>query len=143
MSKIVLPHGTKPVDEPVIKVAPAEPEAQSEEEKATQLPTPTGYHILCAVPDVEDAYESGIIKADVTRKNEEIMTTVLFVVKVGPDAYKDTNKFPTGPWCKEGDFVTVRRASGTRLDIHGREFRIINDDTPEAVVLDPRGIKCK
>lgn len=143
MSKIVLPHGTKPVDEPVIKVAPAEPEAQSEEEKATQLPTPTGYHILCAVPDVEDTYESGIIKADVTRKNEEIMTTVLFVVKVGPDAYKDTNKFPTGPWCKEGDFITVRRASGTRLDIHGREFRIINDDTPEAVVLDPRGIKCK
>ena len=143
MSKIVLPHGTKPVDEPVIKVAPAEPEAQSEEEKATQLPTPTGYHILCAVPDVEDTYESGIIKADITRKNEEIMTTVLFVVKVGPDAYKDTNKFPTGPWCKEGDFVTVRRASGTRLDIHGREFRIINDDTPEAVVLDPRGIKCK
>jgi len=143
MSKIVLPHGTKPVDEPVIKVAPAEPEAQSEEEKATQLPTPTGYHILCAVPDVEDTYESGIIKADITRKNEEIMTTVLFVVKVGPDAYKDTNKFPTGPWCKEGDFITVRRASGTRLDIHGREFRIINDDTPEAVVLDPRGIKCK
>lgn len=143
MSKIVLPHGTKPVDEPVIKVAPAEPEAQSVEEKATQLPTPTGYHILCAVPDVEDTYESGIIKADVTRKNEEIMTTVLFVVKVGPDAYKDTNKFPTGPWCKEGDFITVRRASGTRLDIHGREFRIINDDTPEAVVLDPRGIKCK
>ena len=143
MSKIVLPHGTKPVDEPVIKVAPAEPEAQSDEEKATQLPTPTGYHILCAVPDVEDTYESGIIKADVTRKNEEIMTTVLFVVKVGPDAYKDTNKFPTGPWCKEGDFITVRRASGTRLDIHGREFRIINDDTPEAVVLDPRGIKCK
>ena len=143
MSKIVLSPGTKPVDEPVIKVAPAEPEAQSEEEKATQLPTPTGYHILCAVPDVEDTYESGIIKADVTRKNEEIMTTVLFVVKVGPDAYKDTNKFPTGPWCKEGDFVTVRRASGTRLDIHGREFRIINDDTPEAVVLDPRGIKCK
>lgn len=143
MSKIVLPHGTKPVDEPVIKVAPAEPEAQSADEKATQLPTPTGYHILCAVPDVEDTYESGIIKADVTRKNEEIMTTVLFVVKVGPDAYKDTNKFPTGPWCKEGDFITVRRASGTRLDIHGREFRIINDDTPEAVVLDPRGIKCK
>jgi len=143
MSKIVLPQGTKPVDAPVIKVAPAEPEAQSAEEKVTQLPTPTGYHILCAVPDVEDTYESGIIKADVTRKNEEIMTTVLFVVAIGPDAYKDTNKFPTGPWCKVGDFITVRRASGTRLDIHGREFRIINDDTPEAVVQDPRGIKCK
>jgi len=71
------------------------------------------------------------------------LTTVLFVVAVGPDAYKDTNKFPTGPWCKEGDFIIVRRGSGTRLDIHGTEWRLINDDTPEAVVQDPRGIKSK
>jgi co-chaperonin GroES (HSP10) len=74
---------------------------------------------------------------------EEILTTVLFVIKLGPDAYKDTAKFPTGPWCKEGDFIIVRSNSGTRLDIHGKEFRIINDDTVEAVVQDPRGIRRK
>ena len=59
---------------------------------------------------------------------------------VGPDAYKDTTRFPGGPSCKEGDFVIVRPNSGTRLKIHGREFRLINDDSVEAVVEDPRGI---
>lgn len=116
---------------------------QNTEDKASQLPTPTGYHILCAVPEIEDKYDSGLIKADVTVKHEEILTSVLFVVALGPDCYKDKTKFPTGPWCKEGDFIIVRRSSGTRLDIHGREFRLLNDDTPEAVIQDPRGIKAK
>ena len=76
-------------------------------------------------------------------QHEEILTTVLFVVAIGPDAYKDDKRFPSGPWCKEGDFIIVRPNSGTRLDIHGREFRIINDDTVEGVVDDPRGIRRK
>ena len=113
------------------------------ERKAKQLPEPQGYRILCAIPEIENKYDSGIIKADITRHHEEILTTVLFVIKLGPDAYKDAVKFPTGPWCKEGDFVIVRSNSGTRLDIHGKEFRIINDDTVEAVVEDPRGIRRK
>jgi len=120
-----------------------ESEKDEAAQKAKQLPDPTGYHILCAIPDIEQKYDSGIIKADITVHHEEILTTVLFVVKVGPDAYKDTVKFPTGPWCKEGDFVIVRSNSGTRLDIHGKELRIINDDTVEAVVEDPRGIRRK
>jgi co-chaperonin GroES (HSP10) len=113
------------------------------EKKAKQLPEPSGYHILCAIPDMEQKYDSGIIKADVTMHHEEILTTVLFVISLGPDAYKDKEKFPSGPWCKEGDFIVVRSNSGTRLDIHGKEFRIINDDTVEAVVQDPRGIRRK
>ena len=118
-------------------------EKEESERKAKQLPDPTGYHVLCAIPDMEQKYDSGIIKADITLHHEEILTTVLFVVKLGPDAYKDQSKFPTGAWCKEGDFIIVRSNSGTRLDIHGKEFRIINDDTVEAVVEDPRGIKRK
>jgi co-chaperonin GroES (HSP10) len=113
------------------------------EKKAKQLPEPSGYHILCAIPDMEQKYDSGIIKADVTMHHEEILTTVLFVISLGPDAYRDKEKFPSGPWCKEGDFIVVRSNSGTRLDIHGKEFRIINDDTVEAVVQDPRGIRRK
>lgn len=113
---------------------------KSDEEKATQLPTPSGWHILVALPEAEEKYESGLIKADETRRFEEVLATVFFVVKLGPDAYKDEKKFPTGPWCKEGDFVLARPNSGTRLKIHGREFRLINDDTVEAVVQDPRGI---
>jgi co-chaperonin GroES (HSP10) len=110
------------------------------DDKAKQLPEPSGYHILVALPEAEEAYDSGLIKADETRRFEEVLATVFFVVKLGPDCYKDTGKFPTGPWCKEGDFVLARPNSGTRLKIHGREFRLINDDTVEAVVQDPRGI---
>lgn len=113
------------------------------EEKARQLPRPSGYHVLCAIPEVEKEYESGIVKADETLRNEEILTTVLFVVDLGPDCYKDVNKFPSGPWCKKGDFVLVRPNAGSRLVIHGREFRLINDDTVEGTVDDPRGIKRK
>lgn len=113
------------------------------EEKAKQVPDPSGYRILCGIPEIEDKYESGIVKADVTMQHEELLTTVLFVMKLGPDCYKDPARFPTGPWCKEGDFILVRPHAGTRLKIHGREFRIINDDSVEGVVEDPRGISRK
>jgi co-chaperonin GroES (HSP10) len=116
---------------------------KSQEEKATQLPKPSGYRILCAIPEAEEAYDSGIIKSDETRRHDELLTTVLFVVDIGPDCYQDKTRFPNGPWCKQGDFILVRPNAGTRLIIHGREFRIINDDSVEAVVLDPRGIKRK
>lgn len=113
---------------------------QNAEDKAKQLPEPSGYHILVTLPDAEEKYESGIIKADATRHYEEVLSTVFFVVKLGPDCYTDKEKFPNGPWCKQGDFILARPNSGTRLKIHGKEFRIINDDTVEAVVQDPRGI---
>jgi co-chaperonin GroES (HSP10) len=116
------------------------------EEKAKQLPKPSGYRILCAIPEADKQFEEseiGLMKADETMRNEETLTTVLFVVELGPDCYKDTTKFPTGPWCKQGDFILVRPYAGSRLVIHGREFRIINDDTVEGIVDDPRGIKRK
>jgi co-chaperonin GroES (HSP10) len=114
------------------------------EEKGKQLPKPSGYRILCAIPEVEKEYEgTNLIKADETVRNEETLTTVLFVVDMGPDCYKDEKRFPTGPWCAKGDFVLVRPHAGSRLVIHGREFRIINDDSVEGVVDDPRGIKRK
>jgi len=118
------------------------------EEKAKQLPQPSGYHILCAIPDMDKEMELGdsgisLFKADETLRTEEIMTTVLFVVALGPDCYQDKNKFPTGPWCKVGDFILVRPHAGSRLVIHGKEFRMINDDSVEGTVEDPRGIKRK
>ncbi len=115
----------------------------SPERKAKQLPDPSGYRILCTIPDIEEAYDSGILKSDMTLQHEELLTTVLFVLKMGPDCYKDKTRFPSGPWCKEGDFILVRPHAGTRLKIHGRELRIINDDSVEGVVEDPRGISRK
>jgi co-chaperonin GroES (HSP10) len=113
---------------------------ETAEQKAKQLPDPSGYRILCAIPDIENKYDSGIVKADITMQHEELLTTVLFVLKMGPDCYKDDKRFPSGPWCKTGDFILVRPHAGTRVKIHGREFRIINDDSVEGVVEDPRGI---
>lgn len=110
------------------------------EQKAKQLPEPVTYHLLCALPEIEDTYDSGLVKAGQTMHFEEVMSPVLFVIKMGPDCYKDTSRFPSGPSCKEGDFILVRPNTGTRVKIHGKEFRIINDDSVEAVVEDPRGI---
>jgi co-chaperonin GroES (HSP10) len=132
------------MSELLIATDPNAPEAsavpESAEDKAKQLPEPVGYHILVAIPEVEDKYDSGLIKADTTMHAEEVLSTVFFVVKMGADCYKDEKRFPNGPWCKVGDFILARPNSGTRLKIHGREFRLINDDSIEAVVDDPRGI---
>lgn len=114
---------------------------ETAEEKAKQLPQPVTYHLLCALPDIDDKYESGLVKAGQTMHYEEVLSPVLFVVAMGPDAYGDKTRFPSGPSCKVGDFVLVRPNTGTRVKIHGREFRIINDDSVEAVVDDPRGIQ--
>ena len=110
------------------------------EAKASQLPKPSGYHILCAIPEQEKEFDSGIIKADSTIRYAELLTTVLFVVSLGQDCYTDATRFPSGAWCKVGDFILVRPNAGSRLVIHGKEMRLINDDSVEAVVLDPRGI---
>jgi len=107
---------------------------------AKQLPRPSGYRILCMVPPAEKEFAGGLLKSDITIQNEEILATVLFVMELGPDAYIDNKRFPGGPWCKKGDFVVVRPHAGSRLKIHGQEFRILNDDSIEAVVDDPRGI---
>lgn len=136
MSEILI--GTNPDDPGAITVLP-----ETAEQKAKQLPDPSGYRILCAIPEIEDKFDGGIVKADITVQHEELLTTVLFVIKLGPDCYKDPSRFPSGPWCKQGDFILVRPHAGTRLKIHGREFRIINDDSVEGIVDDPRGISRK
>lgn len=115
--------------------------SQSAEEKAKQIPDPVTYHLLCMLPEAKEEYEGGLLKASQTMQYEELLSPVLFVAKMGPDAFKDEKRFPSGPSCKVGDFVLVRPNSGTRMKIHGTEWRIINDDSVEAVVQDPRGIQ--
>ena len=114
-------------------------EDEAKAKLATQLPDVKGYRLLCLVPEAEDTYEGGIIKSDKVKSIEESATVCLFVMQLGDLAYQDKDRFPSGPWCKEGDFVITRAYAGTRIKIHGKEFRIINDDTVEAVVDDPRG----
>jgi co-chaperonin GroES (HSP10) len=132
MSEILIGSTSDPNEATVLPETP--------EEKAKQVPDPSGYRIFCGIPEIEDQFDNGLVKADITRRHEEMLTTVLFVMKMGPDCYKDKERFPSGPWCKQGDFILVRPHAGTRVKIHGREFRIINDDAVEGVVEDPRGI---
>ena len=108
-------------------------------EQATQLHEPSGYRILVGLPDIDEKTKGGVLKPDSILETEAMATVVAFVIKMGSDCYKDKERFPNGAYCKEGDFVLIRAFQGTRFKIHGKEFRIINDDTVEAVVDDPRG----
>jgi co-chaperonin GroES (HSP10) len=112
------------------------------EEKARQVPDPVMFNLLCMLPKAEEELsESGLVKTATMMHHEELLSPVLFVAKLGPDAYKDEKRFPSGPSCKVGDFVLVRPNTGTRMKIHGTEWRLISDDSVEAVVQDPRGIQ--
>lgn len=132
---IVLPARIRALDAPE--------DGATDEKKADALPTPTGFKLLCVVPAVDEKIAGttlDLVRDAATMRQEEHGTTVLFVLRVGPDAYKDAAKFPTGAWCKEGDFVLVRTYTGTRFKIFNKEFRVINDDQVECVVADPRGV---
>ena len=136
--KIVIPDSRQKAP------APSEPVAErviTDEEWEAQLPKPTGYRILIALPDVEQFYNgSTLIKTSDVMHKEYIMSIMGIVLDVGPDAYADTDRFPNGPWCKEGDYVMFRMNTGTRFKVNGKEFRLMNDDSVEAVIPDPSGI---
>jgi len=113
----------------------------TEEELDNLLPTPVGYRVLIAMPEVEDTYgESGIIKSSREVQLDTVMSTIGLVLDMGKQAYSDKERFPTGPWCKQGDYVMFRMNTGTRFKVSGVEYRLMNDDSIEAVVTDPRGV---
>ena len=121
-----------------------EPEIEENKEPlnfASQLPEAKGYKLLIALPEIEEMTDGGIIKSEDSRHEESIATVVGWVMSMGPDAYASYARFPSGPYCQLGDWVIFRAFSGTRIKIHGKEFRLINDDTVEAVVEDPRGVQ--
>lgn len=112
-----------------------------QEDMDAQLPVPVGYHILVALPDIEEHYDNTeILKTNDVRKREEIMSIFGAVLDMGDDAYTDKKRFPSGAWCKVGDYVMFRPNTGTRFKVNGKEFRLMNDDSIEAVVPDPSGI---
>lgn len=108
---------------------------------ATQLPQPSGYQILAVVPAISEKTEGGLIKANITKQHEELLTVVLFVVAMGPDCYKDEKRFPSGAYCKIGDFILCRPHTGSRINIHGQDMRLLNDDCVLGTVSDPRGYR--
>lgn len=115
-------------------------EVITDEEMEQQIPKPVGYRVLIALPTIEDKYDSGLIKSDRTLHEERILSTMGIVLDMGAEAYSDKERFPNGPWCKVGDFVMFRPNSGTRFKVNGQELRLLNDDSIEAVVPDPKGV---
>jgi len=110
-----------------------------DEEVTRKLPEPKGYKLLIAIPKLDEKTDGGVIIPDKLKGMEEVASIIGLVIGMGPSCYKDNDKFPDGSYCKEGDFVIFRSYSGTRFKFKGEEFRLINDDTVEAVVDDPRG----
>ena len=114
----------------------------TEEEFEAQLPIPVGYRLLVAMPQVEEAFEgTELLKSVTTKNHEQIMSIMGVVIDMGMQAYSDKDRFPSGPWCKVGDYLMFRANTGTRFTIDGSEYRLMNDDSVEAVILDPRGIE--
>tara|TARA_Y100001951_G_C11171457_1_gene200494 strand:+ start:288 stop:659 length:372 start_codon:yes stop_codon:yes gene_type:complete len=109
-----------------------------DEDTTRKLPEPKGYKLLIAIPKLEEKTQGGVIIPDQLKGMEQTASIIGLVIALGEAAYKDADKFPDGPYCKEGDFVVFRSYSGTRFKLRGEEFRLINDDTVEAVVDDPR-----
>ena len=141
MSEIILPKYLKDLIEEETEVKQEQVDSPGDQVKARQLPKAVGFKILCAVPPADDKFDdSVIVKASISQRVEEQTTTVLFVVAVGPDAYKDTEKFPSGPWCKKGDWIMLGRYAGARFRIEGGEVRILNDDEIIATIDDPADI---
>ena len=114
----------------------------SDAELELQLPRPVGYRVLVALPQPEETIAgTSILKTETAKTQDHIMSIIGLVVDMGVAAYADKDRFPDGPWCKEGDFVMFRMNSGTRFTIGGVEYRLMNDDSVEAVVTDPSGIQ--
>lgn len=120
------------IDQPVL----------TDKEIDAQLPKPVGYRVLVALPQQKDTYEgSNILKTDTAKRLDHIMSIMGLVMDMGEQAYADKERFPTGAWCKQGDYVMFRANTGTRFMVNGLEYRLMNDDSIEAVIADPVGIK--
>jgi len=112
------------------------------EPQLTKLPQPTGYRILLLPYTLKAKTKGGIILTGDTIQQEQLATTVAYVVDMGPDAYGDTAKFPDGPWCKKGDYVLFGRYAGAKITMNGGEtgnlpLRLLNDDEILAVISNP------
>jgi co-chaperonin GroES (HSP10) len=105
-----------------------------------RLPSPTGWRILILPYRGQGKTEGGILLADKTLEQQQVSTQVGYVLKVGPLAYRDEEKFPTGPWCQEKEWVMFARYSGSRFNIDGGEVRILNDDEVLARISSPEDV---
>ena len=126
-------------EEPVQEVTPES--VQEDESLMEKLPEPTGYRILILPFTQKAVTKGGIHLSESYVEKERLGTNVGFVVSLGPDAYKDKNKFPNGAWCQARDWVIFGRYAGARIKIDGGDLRLLNDDEILAVVNNPEDVE--
>jgi len=107
--------------------------------ETTKLPTPTGWRMLILPFKIGQKTKGGLVLADETIERSQVASTCGLVLKTGPHCY-DKEKFPEGPWCKEGDWVIFARYAGSRILIDGGEVRLLNDDEILATIDNPEDI---
>ena len=125
------------------------PAAASEIDRVQGVLEPTGYRLLLRIPNLEAQMKqwANLVMPDETRALEEFAQLTGQVVAMGPDAYEDKAKFPSGRWCEVGDYVIIRAYAGTRLVLRAKDgtkttYCLINDDTVQGVVRgDPTQIE--
>ena len=105
-----------------------------------ELPQPSGWRLLVLPFTPKEKTKGGIIIAQESLDKARIATNCGYVVKMGPMAYGDKEKFPTGAWCKQGDWVIFARYAGSRLPIEGGEVRLLNDDEVLGTIKDPESV---
>lgn len=117
-------------------MSPAAPALEPPAEDICGVLEPTGYKILVFVLPEHSQMANGLYQPEQTREQEETANPVAQVIALGPLAYKDEKRFPQGAWCEPGDYIVMRPYSGTRFRRHGYpyQYRLINDDTVEAVI---------
>ena len=113
---------------------------EKQKKEMEKVPNPTGYRITLFPLKLDSKTKSGIHLTDETVQESQLTTNICKVLKVGPDAYKDKERYPEGPWCKEGDWVLITTYAGSRIRVEDGELRIVNDDEIIATVEDPRDI---
>ena len=115
-------------------------QAEKKKNESEKVPNPVGWRIVLFPLKLDSKTKGGLILTDETVEQSQVTTNICKVLKMGPECYRDKDKFPSGPWCKENDWVLITRYAGSRIRIEGGELRIINDDEILAVVDDPRDI---
>ena len=111
-----------------------------EEKQETKLPKPTGWRILVLPFKMKEKTKGGVILAENTLERQQVASQVGLVLAMGPQCYKDKERYPEGPWCKVNDWVMFARYAGSRVKIEGGEMRMLNDDEVLATIDSPEDI---
>ena len=127
--------------EPELKKAAADAESKrNKPPQAIHLPKPTGWRILVLPFQPKRVTKGGVHIADTAAERQHLATVCGLVLEMGPDCYRDKERYPKGPWCKNGDWVMFARYAGSRFKIEGGEVRILNEDEVLGIIQDPEQI---